>query len=243
MRGDGAVRSRTSMAVALASALSLVPACMAPAAQSLPAEHTITVGGSASLDLVPDEACIELTLAAHDASMPAAHTALVASNGALLAELRQTPGLVVEQGATTYAPEYESDPAGRSHIARYEASTDVNVRTRDFPRIPDVIGRAAARGLERVNVVYYSTQIVAKKAEVRAQALEAANQKARAMTGVLGVSLGEVVTILEGESRANTATGSSSYLERGAVDKTPAAPAPPGAIPLSTSVTVVYRLR
>jgi uncharacterized protein YggE len=231
---------------ALLPVSSLLAACAGPtylSPQSIPAEHTITVGGSASVDVVPDEACVELTLAARDASMPAAHAALVAGNGALLAELRQRPGLVIEQGAESYAPEYESDPAGHSHLARHVASTQVNVRTRDFAQIPDVIGRASPRGLDRVSVVFYSTTIVARKAEVRAQALEAAHEKARAMTAALGVSLGDVVTILEGDSHTSGSVGVGAYLERGAVDKASDKPAPPGAIPLSMSVTVVYRLR
>lgn len=208
-------------------------------AQSAAAEHTITVGGSASLDVVPDEACVELTLVAHDAAMPAAHGALVANDAALLAELRQRPSLVVEQGAPSYAPEY--DAAG--HLARYSASSQVNVRTRDFAQIPDVIGRAAPRGLERVGVVYYSTQIVHKKAEVRASALEAARQKAHAMADALGVGLGDVFNVVEGDSRTSASVGTSNYLERAAVDKTSDVPAPPGSIPLAVDVTVVYRLR
>jgi uncharacterized protein YggE len=239
------VRTITRLAL-VPPALALVSACSGPTyltAQSVPPEHTITVGGSASLDIVPDEACVELTLAARDASMPPAHATLVASNGALLAELRQRQGLVVEQGAESYATEYDTDPGGRSHLARYVASIQVNVRTRDFAQIPDVIGRASPRGLERVAVVYYSTQIVARKAEVRAHALEAAQEKARAMTAALGVSLGDVVTIVEGEGHTNASVGVGNYLERGAVDKTSDTPAPPGSIPLSMNVSVVYKLR
>lgn len=216
---------------------------MLVSAQSGPPEHTITVSGSASMDVMPDEACVELTLAARDASMGAAHAALVASNDALVAELRQRPGLAVEQGAPSYSPEYENDASGRSHIARYVAMTQVNVRTRDFAQVPDVIARASPRGLERVGVVYYSTQIAGKKSAVRTDALEAAQQKAMAMSAALGVRLGDVVTIVEGDSRGNGAVGSNSYLERAAVDKTPEAPAPPGSIPLSATVSVVYRLR
>jgi uncharacterized protein YggE len=229
----------------------LLPACSLLAAcaptylspQSVPPEHTISVGGSASLDVLPDEACVELTVTARDAAMLAAHSALVGYTGALLADLRQRPGLVVEEGAVSYGAEYDSDSGGRSHLARYVASAQVNVRTRDFAQIADVIGRAAPRGLERVGVVYYSSQIVSKKAEVRAHALEAARDKARAMTAALGVSLGDVVTIVEGESHTNASVGTGNYLERGAVDKASDAPAPPGAIPLSVSVAVVYRLR
>ncbi len=222
----------------------MVTACAACApttylqSPSIPAEHTITVGGSASLDVLPDEACVELTIAAHDTSMLAAHSSLMSNNGALLAELRQRPGLVVEQGTLGYAPEYEG---GR--LTRYVASTQINVRTRDFAQIADVIGRAATRGLERVEVVYYSTQILAKKADVRTQALGAAREKAQAMAGALGVSLGDVITIQEGDSRTSSATSTNNYLERGAVDRASNTPAPPGSIPLSSSVSVVYRLR
>jgi len=228
-----------------AVALPLLAACAEPlvvAAQSGPAEHTITVSGSASLDVMPDEACVELTLAARDATMGAAHAALVASNDALVAELRQRPGLAVEQGAPSYAPEYDNDPSGHAHVARYVASTQVNVRTREFTQVPDVIARASGRGLDRVNVVYYSTQIAGKKATVRTEALEAAQQKAMTMSAALGVHLGDVVTIVEGENRGNAPVGSNSYLERAAVDKTSEAPAPPGSIPLTSTVTVVYRL-
>ena len=230
----------------LTPVLSLLAACGGPtylSPQTVPAENTITVGGSASLDVMPDEACVELTVTARDAAMLAAHAALVANSDALLADLRQRPGLVVEQGAVSYGTEYDNDSGGRSHLARYVASAQVNVRTRDFAQIADVIARAAPRGLERVGVVYYSTQIVSKKVEVRAHALEAAREKARAMTATLGVSLGDVVTIVEGDSHTNSSVGTGNYLERGAVDKASDTPAPPGAFPLSGSVSGGYRLR
>jgi uncharacterized protein YggE len=211
-------------------------------AASVPAEHTITVNGSASVDVVPDEACVELTLAARDASMPVAHAALLTQSSALGAELRQRTELVVEHGSIAYTPEYDVD-GSRSRLARYVASEQVNVRVRDFGRIADVIGRAAAHGLDRVGVVYYSTQIATRKTEVRAHALEAARDKARAMTGALGVSLGDVITIVEGEGHGNGQTGAVSYLDRASVDRRPDVPAPPGAIPLAMNVSVVYRVR
>jgi uncharacterized protein YggE len=211
-------------------------------AHSLPTERTVTVGGTASVDVVPDEACVELTLTTRDAAMPAAHASLASASAELSKELQSQSGLVVERGAVSYSPEYDVE-SGRSHLARYAASNQINVRLRDFARIPDVIGRAAHHELDRVSVVYYSTTIAAKKAEVRAHALEAANDKARAMTSALGVSLGDVVTVVEGEGHANGGTGSNSYLERASVDRASDIPAPPGAVPLSVSVNVVYRLR
>jgi uncharacterized protein len=233
--------------VALVLSVVCVGAC-APAttyvsAQSVPAEHTITVAGTARVELVPDEACVELTLAARDPSMPAAHARLTEAHDALMAELRQNGALAVENGAIQYAPEYESDGNGRSHLARHVATAQVNVRTRDFARIPDVVGRAAARGLERVEVVYYSTEIVNRRAEVRGKALDAAREKARTMAAALDTSLAEVITISEGEARTNARIEVANYLERANTDALPDAPPMPGAIPLTMSVSVVYRLK
>lgn len=211
-------------------------------AHAVPPERTVTVGGSASVDVVPDEACVELTLTTRDASMPVAHSALASASAELSKELQSQSGLVVERGAVTYSPEYDVE-GGRSRLARYATSNQINVRLRDFARIPDVIGRAAHHELDRVSVVYYSTTIAAKKSEVRTRALEAANEKARAMTSALGVSLGDVVTVVEGEGHANGSTGANSYLERASVDRASDVPAPPNAVPLSMSVNVVYRLR
>ncbi len=212
-------------------------------AHAAPTERTITVSGTARVELVPDEACIELTLASRDASMPTAHARLSAGLTALLAELRVDQALRVEQGAVRYAPNYESDGLGRSHLVGHVASAQVNVRTRDFARIPDVVGRAAARGLDRVDVVFYATDLVARKAAVRTQALEAARAKAGAMADTLGVALGDVVTISEGESSTNARIEVANYAAHAVTDSVAGAPAPPGSIPLTMSVSVVYRLR
>ena len=72
-----------------AAFLVLVNACSTyVTAPTVPAEHTITVGGSASIDVVPDEACVELTLTTRDASMPAAHSSLAAASAELSKELQ-----------------------------------------------------------------------------------------------------------------------------------------------------------
>jgi len=206
-------------------------------------DHTIAVGGSARVEIVPNEACIELTLAERDAAVPAAHARLVDDETALLSDLKRDTSLVIEESATTYEPEYETDHDGHSHLAHHVASVRLNVRTRDFARIPDVIGHAAARGLDRVGVVYYSTDIVASRAAVRKRALEAARDKALDMAKTLDVELDGVVSIAEGETDAATSVSTATYLERGRVDSAPDVPAPPGSIPLSMSVNVVYRLK
>jgi len=175
--------------------------------------------------------------------MPAAHASLAAGVTALLGELHGDAALRVEQGAVRYAPDYDSDTLGRTHLVGYLATAQVNVRVRDFARIPDVVGHAAGHGLDRVDVVYYATDLVSRKEEVRRQALEAARTKAQAMAGTLGVSLGDVETITEGEARTNATIEVSNYVASATTDSTPSAPPVPGSIPLTISVGVVYRLR
>lgn len=231
----------------IASTCAVVSGCgttrlVAPAKSGVD-ENTITVLGTGRDELVPDEACVELTLAVRDASMSTAHEKLAADDAALVEELKRVPGLVVEESATRYEPEYESDGAGHMKLARHMASVQINVRTHEFGRIPDVLGSAATRSLDRADVVYYSTDVVARKAAVRAKALEAARDKARAMAKTLGVDLAEVVTITEGDASSAAQVGITAYLDRGRADAAPDVPPPPGAIPLSVSVNVVFRLK
>jgi uncharacterized protein YggE len=229
-----------AMVVGLAACGSGAPTYVT--AQGVPPPRTITVSGTARVELTPDEACIELTLAARDPSMPAAHTQLDAGLTALLADLGTDRTLRVERGAIRYSPDYQSDAMGRSRLVGHLASAQVNVRTRDFAKIPEVVGRAAARGLDRVDVVYYATNLVERKAEVRRLALEAARDKARTMAETLGVALGDVETIEEGDSRTNARIEVANYAVSATTDATPDAPAAPGSIPLTVSVGVVYRL-
>jgi uncharacterized protein YggE len=244
----GIARARLLPLVSLACACAVVVGCGGPTRLVLPAKNaiddeTITVVGTGREDLVPDEACIELTLAVRDTTMPAAHEKLAADDAALVEELKHIAGLVVEESAARYEPEYESDGAGHMKLARHKASVQVNVRTHEFTRIPDVLGRASAKSLDRADVVYYSTDAVARKGSVRKRALEAAREKARAMAKTLDVDLGEVVTITEGDAASPSQVGVTAYLDRARADSAPDVPPPPGAIPLSVTVNVVFRLK
>jgi uncharacterized protein YggE len=231
----------------LVAAIVVSSACGGPATTYVTAEpgaadRTITVSGTARVELVPDEACVELTLAARDEAMPAAHERLTRDVEALLVALSNNDALRVERGAVRYSPNYESDALGRTRLVGHVASAQVNVRTRDFARIPEVVGHAASRGLDRVDVVFYATDLVARKAEVRGLALEAARDKARVMAETLGESLGEVITITEGGASTNARIEVANYAVAATTDAVPGTPPVPGSIPLTIDVGVVYRL-
>ena len=229
----------------------LLVACGTPAttyvsAASAPPERSVAVTGTARVDLVPDESCIELTLSVRDSAISVSHEGLMAHVSSLLEALGEDDSLRVERGAIRYAPYYEDIDAGYPRTRRvtgHAATARINVRTQDFERIPGVVSLAATRGLERVDVVFYSTELVARKAALRRQALEAARDKADDMAGTLGTSIGEVISIREaGASNSAQVAMLNVYTPTPQTDSTPSLPPQPGSIPLTLSVDIVYAL-
>ncbi|MCB9689990.1 MAG: SIMPL domain-containing protein [Alphaproteobacteria bacterium] len=204
--------------------------------------RTLSVVGTARLDLVPDEACVELTFAARDPSMAKAHQALRADVEAFTTAMASVSSARLEQGATRYETETASDDFGRRRPAGYRASQQINVRTKDFDQIPDVVGRASVRGLDAVQVVTYDTAMVERKAELREAAMRAAKEKAAAMAAGFGASLGPVRTVREGSgSSGGFGANVTNYVVRSDVDDVQP-PMAPGTLPLTLSVQVEFDL-
>lgn len=220
------------------------PAHAAPPVVEAPAPgRSLSVVGTARIDLVPDEACVELTFAARDPAMTKAHAALSANVTAVERALGSKSGLRLEQGATRYSAEYASMDSAR-RLSGYYASQQLNVRTKDFDRIPEVVGLAAAHGLDAVQVVYYDTAMVERKVELREAAIRAAREKAEAMAAAFGVRLGAVRTVREGGGSTGGGFGANInvYAASPDVDDV-SAPTAPGSIPLTLSVQVEYDLQ
>ncbi|MFT5352951.1 MAG: hypothetical protein ACI9KE_000148 [Polyangiales bacterium] len=227
-------------------------ACGAPAttyvtAGAGPTSRSVSVTGTVRIELAPDEACIELTLSARNEAISASHRELMADVSALLEALSDDDALRVERGAIRYSPTYNNTRSGDPRrIVGHVATAQINVRTQDFERIPDVVAQAATRGLDRVDVVFYSTELIAQKAALRRQALEVAHDKANEMATVLGTSIGEVMSIREGGASTNAPSALANIRVNEVVprapDFTPSLPPQPGSIPLSISVDVVYAL-
>lgn len=228
--------------------LAFLIACGAPAnhyvsASSPPPSRNVSVTGTARLELVPNESCIELTLSARNVAISDSHQELMAHVDSLIETLSDNDALEVERGAIRYAPYYEDHRTAHGRrIAGHVATAQINVRTQDFERIPAVVAHAATRGLERVNVLFYSTELVAQKAALRRLALEAARDKAGDMAETLGTSIGEVISIRETGASTNAGAAVANNVVMAPMPSPPDQPPQPGSIPLSISVDVVYGL-
>lgn len=228
--------------------LAFLVACGAPAnhyvtANSPPPARNVSVTGTARIDLVPNESCVELTLSARNIAIDAAHGELMRHVDLLIETLDDVDDLSVERGAIRYSPYYEDHHTSRARIiAGHAATAQINVRTQDFERIPDIITHAATRGLERVNVQFYSTELVEQKAALLRLALQAARDKAGDMAETLGTSVGAVVSIRETAASMHNRPALANMVVAAPTGSAPALPPQPGSIPLSISVDVVYDL-
>ena len=231
------------VALSLASMLSFTAHAASPMVDAAAPVRSLRVVGTARVDLVPDEACIELTFAARDPAMTKAHAALSAEVSAFERSVDSKSGLRLEQGATRYQAEYAPIDSGR-RLSGYYASQQLNVRTKDFDRIPEVVGLAAAHGLDAVQVVYYDTAMVEQKVELREAAIRAAREKAEAMAAGFGVRLGAVRTVREssGSSGGSFGANVNVYAPGPEVDDV-SAPTAPGSIPLTLGVEVEFDLQ
>lgn len=210
--------------------------------ETAPPVRSLVVVGTARLEVIPDEACVELTFTALDGEMPKAHEALQGHVAAFTKAVGSRAGVRLEKGATRYDAEYAQD-GNRRRLSGYRATQQINLRTKDFDRIPEVVGLAAAHGLDTVRVVTYDTAMVERKTELREAAMRAAREKAEALAAGFGVRVGAVRTVREGAAESGGGFGANvnHYVVRPDVDEV-AAPMAPGSIPLTLSVHVEFDL-
>lgn len=244
----------TRVALPFSLFAALLAGCqVAPAAATPPlvTPGTMTVVGTARLEVVPDEACVEVTFASTKPRAETAHDALRAGLDQFLASVGElhAPRLVVEEGLVAYAPEFRVDELGNRRRSGYTARAEIHVRTKDFARVPDVIRLAVGDTLEEVRVRHYATTLPQLKTRIREMAIEAARSKARALVDGFDAELAGVQSIAEdaadarhfgagGETNVYNVVQNFAQVPDGVSD----APARPGAVPLTMTITVTYRL-
>ena len=207
--------------------------------------RSLTILSTARLDVAPDSACVRLTFSEERARMVDAHTAVRAHRARFLAAVEDL-GVEVEEGATLYAPAYDTGPGPR-RLRGYTATISLNVHTREPDRVPEIIERAGD-GLHGVEVEHYAQDIAQHRERVRQMAIEAAQRKARQLASGFEVELGEVLSLEEGHA---TTARPGAYLANFVANEAGSAgadgdrdrgPAPPGSIPLSMSLHVTFAL-
>ncbi len=133
---------------------------------------------------------------------------------------------------------------GASKIIGYQVSQSVNLKLRDLSKIGDVLTKVGQLGGNQVNGPSFTIDDPSSlKQEARMKALEDARKKAEALSDVLGVKIGRVVTFTE--SSNNSGPIPMMYREMAAMDASAPVANPTiqaGSLDVMSNVSVTFEV-
>jgi uncharacterized protein YggE len=161
-----------------------------------------TVSGTATVNAKQDEAALTVTLTA-DARTPKLAAAEVRDLQSSLDAAVDASGVDLDDRAWSglrLSPVYEPiDSRGiRKRLAGYQATHSVTLTVSDFDTLPELMELAASSGATRIDSAFRVADRPALKKQARELAAKAARSKAVSMTELLGVELGPILGIVEG---------------------------------------------
>lgn len=199
--------------------------------------NTITVVGTGTATAQPDQAVLDIGVEFPDMDVAAAY-GQVNSTLASIVEALVALGVAREDIQTSGINIY-SEPYGEMNGVmqnRFRASNRLTVIVRDLELIEEVIDSAVAAGANSI----YGLQLgiadtQALESQARAAALENARVRADEIAGNIGVTLGDVVTVIEysGSAPMPALYADRAYGGGGTVFE-------PGQMSVSLSVQVTY---
>lgn len=217
-----------------------------PTPSELAKPGTMTVTGSATLEVSPDCADLTLTISADGVQPGVATRTLQGKQQQLVAALAKL-GVAdsdVKLSYLTMNPIYEPNPTGwaQLRVHTYRAEITVTATTHQFEKIGDIMDAGANAGVTAMSTAFRRSDLPQLKKKVRDMALAAAKDKAKQTADALGIKLGRVVTV--GEA-ANGSMWGNAYFPQ--VANNEARVTSPGALggtlqPLTLDITVGYEL-
>ena len=186
------------IAVALATPVAACSSAPPIVVHAGPAERTtaLTSVGTATLAVAPD--CADLTLTVtSDAARPSdALAAARKSQDAVVAALEQKGVAAKDLALSMIAvdPSYRTDGT-RAVLDGYRAHVTITATTRAFDQIGALMEAAADHGVTEMSSRFRRSDLETIRKHVRAQALAAAQQKAKDTAATLGLSLGRITTV------------------------------------------------
>ncbi|HEY1478873.1 MAG TPA: SIMPL domain-containing protein [Gaiellales bacterium] len=245
MRARPIVLTACALALGLAAFTALRPAGSSgalPAAQAATGgagdSHTLTFGGSGSIDLHPDTATVQLTTVGDAATSQEALDATTQKMNAVIAAMKAltTVSIADDDLQTGGISSYQDWDSPR----QWHATQTLTVTLHDVSKAGVVIAAGNTAGADQVEGPDYSVtdQRAAYRTALRA-ALADARQKADVVAQAMGGSVAGVISVTEDDDAQVTpmyAMAKSS----GAASDTQAPPVEQGTLSVSAGVTVVF---
>ena len=251
---------KTIRVLAILTVVLVLAACqpLTVTVQEQAQQRVITVTGEAEVRVVPDEVILTLGVETSHADMETAK----AQNDIVvrrLLSMANEEGIESKHVQTDYIgiePRYR-DSYERNDFLGYFVRKNVVITLKDITKFETVLSRSLELGANYIHSVEFRTTELRKhRDEARSLAIKAAQEKAAALAGELGQSLGKPITITENQSNwwsgyaswwgyrwgnsasqnvVQNAAGSGVTLSDGTLA--------PGQIAVNASVTVEFELK
>jgi uncharacterized protein len=210
-----------------------------PPTPSTGRDGTITVSATGTVSVDPDTAVINLGVQANAATGAEAMDQVNASSAALTEALLAEG--IAEEDIQTSGLNLWTTTDDRGEINGYQASLSVNVTVRDIEAVGptiDAAQQAAGPGFTIGGVTFSFDDPESVLEQARIDAVELARTKAEQYAAAAGVTLGDVVSIIEG-SATPPVIFQSAPLEMAAAEA--AGPSiSPGQLDLTVDISVTY---
>jgi len=193
---------------ACAPSLSISPGAierpvLASAAQTTSTPRTISVSGTAEVMVVPDEVVLTLGVETFDLQLALAKSKnddIVTRVLAITKDMQIDPKFV-QTDYMNVTPSYEDFYANRKFLGYY-VRKNIVITQKDVTHFEELLSRTLEAGVNYVHGVDFRTTELRKyRDQARALAIQAAQEKATAMSKELGQSIGQPLNIREDYNR------------------------------------------
>ena len=185
------------LVIVLAFCAMLVPSLLAQDNCSHP--RIISVTGNAEIKVAPDEVSLTLGVDSHDKDLSVAKVDNDKRIKKLL-NLAHAAGVEpknIQTSALTMGPEYSDEKIPK--LLGYQVSQTVSVTLTDLSKYEDLMTNSLKAGVNRVDGINFFVADPKKyREEARLKAVQAAREKAVAMAGQLGQTVGKPWEVTEG---------------------------------------------
>ncbi len=231
-------------------------------AQDVDKMPSITVTGTAEVQVAPDEVTISLDVTKMDKDLQVAKRRNDEAVAKILDLTRRfsiaprdvkTNQISVEmkyesvRGPSVRIYDEDGDEVGTRVFRGYVVSKTVVVKLVDITRFEEFFAEALKTGVSEVGSITFSTSKLREtRDQARDMAMKAAREKASAMAASIGQNIGKAVRISEGNTANRdynlTANYTANTVGTGGTFSEAVATFAPGAITISAQVTVTFLL-
>ncbi len=184
------------------TALLLALSCAASAAEAPP--RTVSVSGSASVKVAPDQVLLTIGVETVAPGLAFAKSENDARVKKVLAALRSAGAeeKSLQTDHVSVEPRYEYDGKNGQRLVGYAVRRSAVATLKDVKKFEGLLSAALEAGANHVHGVdFQTTKLREHRDEARRLAIKAAREKAELLAGELGQKLGRPTAISEGNSR------------------------------------------